>query len=794
MNELTNHSAFEQSTSIEKPIPDNINGIKQHKRKIFEPFKKFRNKVIGAVLLGAASAITPTTEPFAQTPQDITDITSPQPRETATQELKEPVGYASPDSVKKLFEWFKSTNKRLQPDITIIPGSATPDAQEEISKIIRDQNPIYLFQYIGYLKDIVPNLGKELSYARDVSPSYFLLFAKNFQGIKDYDLAKDIAESSKDDPAEFLRSYRVFKNLKKLNHAELIMKAKSKAPEEFIKNINEFTDEIPVHELKKSIEEVREIDPWPIIFNAAKIRPFYSESQWQVFVEKTFEIYPYAYMLKSQESVKNFLSYIKEAQSESFKRLKSLNEPRTAILLNDMVRHDLTEQEAVSIIRNSSEYFKRVVRIKSEKDHLGKISVDEFLKDESLDIVFNINELHDQPDSIRFNSVNKLSAAETYTVMVYGEEEIYTSSFNGIFDRLLQKMKHENLSGKQLLENVGENKFRTFIKECAGFNRLNEFLQTMDTESANSLLVNIVKNLEQTPDKLAQATTVADIFSMITDTDMLRVLQRQIKQEYDRVSVTPGAKKEDQIIYGTLSGMFGEKAVVNEAWLKEMSEKFKLPNISQIKSSDLFNVDSINTQQYFFYNDKDGKASFDSFLRQYQNRSGWNIEKKDSYVHIVSERNGKKLEIYANYPNSEDDGPEEIEKILKDKNINTLVVVHRGHSYHAQKTIERIPSIARIVSLGSCGGYNNIEKVLSRAPLSHIISTKGTGTMLVNDPLFISLNELILSGTDINWQNYWENARKQLGNNPNFLDYVPPHKNLGVMFLKAINQQLQHKE
>jgi len=375
--------------------------------------------------------------------------------------------------------------------------------------------------------------------------------------------------------------------------------------------------------------------------------------------------------------------------------------------------------------------------------------------------------------------------------MTYGEEEIYTSSFNGMFSRLLGKMNQENLDGKKLLEQVGQNRFRTFIKECVGFNRLNEFLDTMDGKSVQRLLADIITNLDTAEDKLAQATAVADIFSMITDPKMLGVLQKQIKLEYERISNQPGAKQEDKIIYGILSGMFGDKAVVNEAWLKEMEEKFKLENLSELKSSDLFNRDKTNIQQYFFYDDKDGQASFNSFLSQYQNQSDWRIIKKDHFVLVTSNQNGKKMEIYANYPGSQDEGPEAIEKILKERNIETIVVVHRGHSYHASETIKRIPAIAKIVSLGSCGGYNNVEQVLKKAPKAHILSTKGTGTMLVNDPLLKNLNLEILSGKNIIWPEFWGKIEKKLGNNNDFKNYVPPHKNLGVMFLKTYHQELQ---
>ena len=41
------------------------------------------------------------------------------------------------------------------------------------------------------------------------------------------------------------------------------------------------------------------------------------------------------------------------------------------------------------------------------------------------------------------------------------------------------------------------------------------------------------------------------------------------------------------------------------------------------------------------------------------------------------------------------------------------------------------------------------------------------------------------------WPEFWGKIEKKLGNNNDFKNYVPPHKNLGVMFLKTYHQELQ---
>ena len=86
-------------------------------------------------------------------------------------------------------------------------------------------------------------------------------------------------------------------------------------------------------------------------------------------------------------------------------------------------------------------------------------------------------------------------------------------------------------------------------------------------------------------------------------------------------------------------------------------------------------------------------------------------------------------------------------------------MVHRGHSYHTGNTIERLTNDAKMVFLGSCGGFQNVTETLKKSPNAQIISTKGTGTMHVNDPLFKIINEELLSNkTTITWEQIWKKA------------------------------------
>jgi len=81
------------------------------------------------------------------------------------------------------------------------------------------------------------------------------------------------------------------------------------------------------------------------------------------------------------------------------------------------------------------------------------------------------------------------------------------------------------------------------------------------------------------------------------------------------------------------------------------------------------------------------------------------------------------------------------------------------------------------VILGSCGGYHNLGKVLEHAPDAHLISTKQTGTTVINDAITKGLNDHLLEGDDIDWPSFWKER--------NLVFKGKDRENLGAIFIKA---------
>ena len=101
--------------------------------------------------------------------------------------------------------------------------------------------------------------------------------------------------------------------------------------------------------------------------------------------------------------------------------------------------------------------------------------------------------------------------------------------------------------------------------------------------------------------------------------------------------------------------------------------------------------------------------------------------------------------IFANRPLYGEDDPDDkaqhhLDDYLYDNKLQPSIYIHRGHSYHVRYTLKQIQPSAKIVILGSCGGYNNLSEVLSISPDAHIISSKQVGTKSVNEPILQAIN------------------------------------------------------
>lgn len=439
----------------------------------------------------------------------------------------------------------------------------------------------------------------------------------------------------------------------------------------------------------------------------------------------------------------------------------------------------LTLDAAEALCNNEDAYFGKLVELRKNKNILGSYSVDQELGVLCLAKIQKLNLLHDESDEIRFSSVRYNSAEELYSMMVYGQEEIFTSTFNGLFKRFMAK--RPDSSGFGFLKRMGMNKFRTFVKMCAGYNTLQTFLNTMQPFERVVLMDEVIKGIDKTGGNLSPAVEVADIFGSISDPQLKEKFILRLENEL-RNNIEQGHD------YGIrLFGLLYKLAGKDPQALTGPSYRFDIPDLTSIESALLF-PGGKHVQLHVFYNDEDGESSYNSFIQSFAaDKNNWLISPSGMYT-LISSKTGNKMFIYANKPEFHDEAIPKLQELFENDKHEPDLVVHRGHSYHLSGTIELLNSNTRVAILGSCGGYQNISRVLDQAADAQIVSSKQIGTFTVNNVLLKELSDMLQQGKDLNWNVLWAQLDKKLSGNNKWADYIPPYKNLGMRFIKAFQQ------
>lgn len=305
-----------------------------------------------------------------------------------------------------------------------------------------------------------------------------------------------------------------------------------------------------------------------------------------------------------------------------------------------------------------------------------------------------------------------------------------------------------------------------------------------------------VSNLDQSG-SLEDATDVADSYSSINNPLLQKKILQYI-QENEHEAMNDNNER-GVVIYGLLKNIFLSSDSSNHINLSQVAG---IPSIFEIDRKTLQDDSGRVVQQVFFYGDDDGKAYFPPFLNSFSPKE-WKIEKKPEWVEISSLKGN--VWVYANLPlesdaNLDDSAQYHLNTYLEENGIQPKIVVHRGHSYWLPGTINRMPSGARIVVLGSCGGYKNLNKILEVSPDAHIISTKEIGAGDINRPIMNYINNRLINENNIIWREMWKtltgtfNSDKNKTVRESWENYIPPYRNLGAIFIKAYHQKMEGNE
>ncbi len=478
--------------------------------------------------------------------------------------------------------------------------------------------------------------------------------------------------------------------------------------------------------------------------------------------------------------------------------------------LDNIIKGKITLADINKVKDNNLNYYRLLV--KTRMDYAERMlppvsdtaveteALTRMLESKGKDIfVREINALHDKPAATRFKILAALKPEELYYLIVMSEDEIYTSSYLGVYDRIFQRMAIPR--GDSLIMRLHGDYFRKFIKMAAAYNKLDHFLATMDRDNSSTIMKAFIIGLEKAHEE--EAVDVADSYSSIFEKnpDLAQFVLNEVKWNYKRNMVNND--KRGTIIYNLLETLFESADTTNKV---DLSAKLGIPPVYTINYDSLVDDSGRVVQQVFFYGDedKDGQRSYADFMALFQKKSEWKITENPTkeWVTITSVK-GKPILIFANKPLYGEDDPDDkaqhhLDDYLFDNKLKPTIYIHRGHSYHVRYTLKQIEASAKIVLLGSCGGYNNLSEVLTISSDAHIISSKQVGTKTVNEPIVQAIDNSLLEGKNIDWINMWKDLGTRFQKDPvakeRFDDYIPPYKNLGVIFIKAYRRAMGEEE
>lgn len=449
-------------------------------------------------------------------------------------------------------------------------------------------------------------------------------------------------------------------------------------------------------------------------------------------------------------------------------------------LIHKILNRQITIDEAHLISQAEVPYLKHLMSITVQPNPIGIHTVEEEQNQLSLKFIRAIND-NPSPNHPNLREIKLFNAKEIYSLMVLGKEEIFQFAFDNCYQVFLQNLGESSIM--DFLPKVTHFKFREFATLLANFNKFPDlFYRNSTEESRQNFLVKMTKIDFRDVNCIEEAAILCEFINNCDNSEIQTKIQNLIKMEYDDAE-----SRKDQLamaVYSLLASNIGERALVHNDWYRLKKEHFSKYSLSYIDVNEMKNKQNKIIEVCFFYNDGDGIASFNNYIQLFRSMPKWYMQDLGSYYYISS-LEGNDYDIFANKPQHEISGQQAIRDYLIYNKLEPSIIVHRGHSYHSQKTIDQMVGSPKFIFMGSCGGYYKISELLVRSPNAQILSTKQIGTMSINDPMLKSIREILRNNRNLDWPSFWADQEMRLRGNKDFKMYIPPHKNNGALFVNA---------
>ena len=491
---------------------------------------------------------------------------------------------------------------------------------------------------------------------------------------------------------------------------------------------------------------------------------------------------------------------IRHSKNQYLQQIVSLSGDRNASQLLPFViqiaENGITPGEIIEKRQDVTKYFQLLVNTRIQSAASGNPSpvfgkvLRDGIKQKALSFYVNpINEQHSATDATRFAPVKDLRPEDLYYIITSCGDELYTSSYLGLYKRLMKEFKAG--CADSLFQIVQYDNFSTFIRLAANYNVLADFLSKMPDEKAAELLKSFISGIENDTDTgLEKAMDIADCFTALDSSKQLvKLIQQELESNLSRCQ--SGDQYFGMRLYSILLQVFDQvkqKGALTDLWSR-------LGNYEVLQRSSLQNTNGEIIELTLFYGDPDGVASFNSFQKLFTDTNKWKVSKNESWITIRSVSDEPVI-IYANLPL---DNKKEMDlkaqdallSFLAQQSIEPAVLIHRGHSYHLSNTLQKLKPSVKLAILGSCGGYNSAISIASINPDAQIIGSKKSGSKSINDPIIEVINATLLNKKDLSWPLIWEKLQDRFRKDEFtlnlFNEYIPPGKNVSLFVLKLFN-------
>lgn len=381
-----------------------------------------------------------------------------------------------------------------------------------------------------------------------------------------------------------------------------------------------------------------------------------------------------------------------------------------------------------------------------------------------------------------------LPAEAAYLLLSYGRTESDDPSFAMIFDALLAPKLKGGGGLAAVLDQTGGLQLRRFLTAAITHRRFDAVIG--EAGLLERSLAGITTSEE--------AVAAAEIVDHLSGAERLRVAAETVAAGYRK------AAAEAQPYYGLLAVRLRQRGYggrLLDAIAPRYEKYLRAPE--RLDTAALFARSGVLVERHYFYEDQDGEESFASFRQTFERDPAWKWEDRGGWVVVTGSGESRKIVMVANVPidllapanarRQEEAAARHaaVARYLAAESLAPAVVVHRGHSYHVEKTLRQLNDATRLIVMGSCRGTEEVDAVMTAANSAQVIATRGVGTQSINDPLLKALNtELLKGGAALEWPSFWAELGRKFGGSGLFADYIPPHRNSATIFLAAYHRYL----